>query len=287
MPREFMTSVTTNALVVIESLAEDERKTGRYLTEDLGALCLVKKFSVYRFELGSSAEFRVATQNLVKRAREDGLRPILHLDVHGLSDKSGLLFHPSRSTMKWDEFGDLMREVNRATKNNLLVVMGVCHGYSAILGTNIKKLTPFCILIGPGAEVTNQEVLRGFGPFYRALLDHGSITDAIAFLPPSYGQYSCERLFANLFARHIHDNCTGKGRQQRVESLVTQARAVNATVSLRNLRRAAKKRTEPDSATFEKFRREFLMSAHPENHDRFSVTFKDVVSFDEAQPSVH
>ena len=276
MSREFITSITTNALVVLESLADDERKTGRYLTDDIAALCRDKKFNVYRADIRSSCGFRDATRNLVTDAREKGLRPILHLEVHG--DQSGLRFHPSGDIMKWDEFGDLVRELNGATRNHLLVVMAVCHGYSAILATDIKKLTPFCILIGPEGEITNQQVLRAFGPFYRSLLDNGSLTNSVNHLPPAYRLHSCERLFANLFAKHVQDNCIGRGRQERVESLVTRARAVNHTMSLRNLRRAAKKRTKPDPATFERFRREFLMSAHPENRDRFSVTFQDVIT---------
>jgi hypothetical protein len=283
MPQEFTTSVTTNTLVVLESLADAERKTGRYLTEDISAFCLDKRFNVCRSEIQSSAGFRRAIKNLEVDAHEKGLRPILHLEVHGLGDKSGLLFHPSGDTMKWDELGDLTRELNRATKNNLLVVMAVCHGYSAILATDIKKLTPFCILIGPEGEITNQELLRGCGPFYRGLLEDGSLTDAVMHLPASYGLHSCERLFANLFAKHVRENCRGSGRQERVESLVTQARAVNTTMSLRNLRRAAKKRARPDPATFEKFGQRFLMSAHPENRGRFSVTFQDVLGFEEAQ----
>ena len=49
-------------------------------------------------------------------------------------------------------------------------------------------------------------------------------------------------------------------------------------MSLRDLRRAAKKQTKPNPATLERFRQGFLMSAHPENRDRFAVTFQDALN---------
>ena len=88
-----------------------------------------------------------------------------------------------------------------------------------------------------------------------------------------------ERLFLNTFARFIKTFSKGGGRRKRIERLITTYMNTESDgkLPLSAVRRLAKQYTRPDAATFERFKKSFLLSDHPQNLDRFSVTFEDVM----------
>src|SRR5438552_18637966 len=100
--REFTTGFASNGLVIVESLRSDERKTGKYLHDDLSAFCLAQKFDLQLLQISTAAEFRKIMELLTVAARK-GFRPIVHLEIHGRDDRAGLVFDPSGDFMPWDE----------------------------------------------------------------------------------------------------------------------------------------------------------------------------------------
>lgn len=219
--------------------------------------------------------------NRVKwQAREQGIFPIIHLEIHGLEDKSGL-YLPSDEIVKWGEFSDSCREINEHCSNNLLVVLAVCHGFHSVLQATITKLTPFFTLIGPTETVCVGQIERDFPKFYQDLLNSHDLTSTFSILGDPYQLYLCERVFANSLIEYINKHCRGKGRQERVEELLTKVKKSPSglLISTGDARKLIKALIKPDVGDLENYRTKFLMADHPENKGRFTATLDDLIEF--------
>jgi hypothetical protein len=274
---KFTSVVTTNELVVLESLADDEEKTGTFLAQDLESTCRDKKFRLSFGRVDTVDEFRQNMLKLTADAADRGVRPILHLEIHGAEHSPGLVFLPSKEILLWEDFAALTRELNAATLNNLVVVMAVCHGYESILAVKIAELTPFCVLIGPTEAVTNRQIKAAFGAFYRELLDRSDVLKAGEILPDSYLVYDCERIFATGFTKYVRDKCLGAGKQERLDALLAAAAAARPDLDVHRVRKYLEESIGPSERDFQRFRARFLMSDHPDNANRFQLGFEDVL----------
>jgi hypothetical protein len=272
---DFETSVTVNGLVVVESLADDERKTGTYLVEDVQAAFLKEGVALWHASIGSKAKFKELISRLIAEARK-GLRPVLHVEAHGLTDMSGLLLLPSREQMKWGEFADLCRTLNEVTKNNLVVVLATCSGFEATTGVDVLRTTPFCVMLGPSREVMNAELLGATSRFYAELFGAGSIATAISHLPNDYRVFNCEAMLIRAFVLYLENHARGRIGDKRMERLVTRARSMYPLEPVAVLRRWIKSQLKDNQRHFVRYHEKFLLSSEPENANRFSVTWPDV-----------
>lgn len=278
MAKEYSTDFVVTSLGIVESLDPGERKTGKYLYDDLEPLLIHKEsISIAHVSLVNASQFHAVMADLTRKARDQGLRPILHLEIHGLDSRDGLILLPSREKVTWDEFATLARELNTATKNNLLVVMAVCHGFYAALSVKLTQVTPFCHLIAPQERVSNQDIVSAFSPFYRELFSTNDVEAASKLLPRAYRRYTCEELLVNACGRYFREACMGENRRLRVEDLVTRFKRMRQDIPLRQVRRFFKDFTRPTADVFERYRRSFLMADDPENAGRFTVTYDGVM----------
>jgi hypothetical protein len=274
---EFETSVSVNSLVVVESLAADERKTGTYLVSDIEAAFLKERIELRPLAaIASVAEFRKLVADLVERAQV-GLRPILHIEAHGLKDGSGLLFLPSGDRLAWPEFADICRDLNEATKNNLVVVLATCQGYEALMGIDILRPAPYCFMAGPDRSVMNVELIGATSEFYLEIFRSGSLSEAAKHLPKDFRLLNCEALLVRAYVRYVEDH-RGKAGAARKERLLTKAREIYPQQTLAVLRQWIKRRVTDDQRHFARNQARFLMSAEPENRGRFSVRWADIES---------
>ena len=165
----FSTEQTYSKIYVCEALQDDEPSTGMKLARDtLKLLCDMKEICMDARKVSDKGQFMAFMNRVELQTREKGVFPIIHLEIHG--DKSGLSL-PSKEGIKWDEFSDICRAINVHCSNNLLVVLAVCHGYHSVLQATIKKLTPFCCLIGPTETVDNMQIEKDFPKFYKTLFN--------------------------------------------------------------------------------------------------------------------
>ena len=126
-----------NSVIFVESLADDEMHTGTWVHEDLAAyldcLPIHHEFHTVRDRIGL---FLLLNQ-LRDRARDQHLRPIIHIDAHGSEDKTGVRVLPSGDVVPWADLAGLFRNINRETLNNLVVVMSMCYGFRGIVPVGI------------------------------------------------------------------------------------------------------------------------------------------------------
>ena len=118
--------INFNRIYIIESLQPGERQTGTELHNDL-----------LRWESLQHPDFESILKNPVThddflnlldeiygKCTNDGIAPILHFEIHGAADQSGLVL-TSHELVRWEELSDKLRPINHFLKNGLFITMGV------------------------------------------------------------------------------------------------------------------------------------------------------------------
>lgn len=281
MVKNFSAECIYNKIFVVQSLPKGELKTGLRLAEDeLNSLCDQYDLGLDYVQLENGNQFikfMVETKSECDDIQKP-IFPIIHFDIHGLSDKSGIIFS-SGDELKWDKFIKYCKEINEACKNNLVIVMSVCYGFHSILNVDIKDVTPFYILIAPDEKVTSSVIHNNIPLFYRTLIEKMNINYAYKHISDFYKLYLCEKLFVKSFYYYIKQHCKGKGKHKRIESLVTQYKTKkgDSIDDLTAIRKQFKELVKPNEKTFSMYKNRFLLSSIPENKDRFAFSFNDIL----------
>ena len=273
------TSSQFNKLFVVQSLHDTELQTGQRLVE--GTLEPKLKglgLGLTYVKVSNRAEFFAAMDDIWRQCAESNPRiyPILHLDAHGKADRTGIAMLPSGEKVTWDELAEKCRSINVECHNNLIVASGLCHGLLSITSVNMRDSAPFLAVVGPEETVTAGEIDVGFPSFYRELLQSGELATAMSHLSSKFGLFLADRLFLRAFSAYLRENCKGEGRDARIERLLADFLQSTAAhkIDEHTARRIIEDFTQPNPASFDRFKRRFLMSDHPLNANRFAITFE-------------
>lgn len=279
----FHSSLSFNWIFVLQSLNTGELQTGKRLVENkFQEIKLVNKieFCHTYLELPDRAAFYSAVINIANMCKA-GVKPILHFDLHGLSDKSGIALLPSNESISWQEFASICKMLNALCSNNLMVVMASCYGLHAITEVSINEISPYCYLIGSQEKVPAGAIDTGFKEFYSVLLKSCDVDSAMKELDPRFRLYIAEKMFMVSFSLYLKEGCIGKGRRQRIERLLTDyvelMQNEGKLVRLKEARDSLKLNTTPNKDAFVRFENRFLMADHPTNLGRFNCVFDDAL----------
>jgi hypothetical protein len=104
--------------------------------------------------------------------------PIIHISSHG--DGEGISLS-SGETLSWLELGALLEPINAALKNQLIVAMSCCNGYSGIRMAMKEDDSPmpFFALIGTWQSPTLSDSVVAFSAFYHRLFKGAHIKEAV------------------------------------------------------------------------------------------------------------
>ena len=123
-----MADFTFDRVVVFQSLQPHEFKSGTELKLYLEGLSEDSSHPIpielYEFSdlIGFKQQLLVLCNSI-----ELGQHPILHLEMHGLADASGLVFSDN-SKITWSDLQPILAELNMASGFNLLVCVATCFG---------------------------------------------------------------------------------------------------------------------------------------------------------------
>ncbi len=123
-----MSEFQFNKVYVIESLdSEEEKLTGQELYNDLlrWKEYQVKDFKSDLIQVSNKSEFKAALDRIKEECTTKGFYPIIHFEVHGSEDKSGLILN-SGELIKWSELYKDLIEINSIIGNNLFITLAVC-----------------------------------------------------------------------------------------------------------------------------------------------------------------
>lgn len=168
-------------IVVLESLpAEDYLRTGKDLCAYLRPMIADANFPpLVQFEnFTSASELKEIIERLIVEVSYGKHVPLLHFETHGLKDGTGLSLADG-SEIRWTELIPLFLKLNKATRFNLLIVLGAC--YAGDLWQNELRLDQpsfFFGIIAPSEQVRDYELLGAFIEMYRNLLTNPNAWDA-------------------------------------------------------------------------------------------------------------
>lgn len=288
-----------NFIYIVQSLDTDELPTGSYLdlfamqprVEGMKGSGL--EFGAEVIDVATAADLLAFLERVRAEVEMMGRSPILHFEIHGSSDQKGLVLRSSEF-VPWTSLLGPLTDINRATGNNLLLTLAVCHG--AWLGTilSASRPAPFWALIGPSTSEYPIVLFPAFEAFYRTLLDELDGGKAVRELLEAAGARSAkhslsvihgERIFTRSFRRYVEEKCSPDAIAQRVAAIIAEqkqrASAQGATVPEAQWDRQAADIAAGLADTrpmFEEYRRRFFMiDVCPENDDRFALTYEEVV----------
>lgn len=264
-------------IVVVHSLELHEVQTGEILVDLLTSLVNehAPTLEVVAFNCHSAQEFRSFLEELTYEAANNGVRPLLHVECHG-SPSAGIEFK-NGSTLDWDEWGELLTQLNIATRFNLLVAVAACYG--AHLNGQYSPVRPspaYCI-VAPTEEIDAADAMRGFRTFYSHLLqtgDAGIAAKEIAKIPVSSGQWFsqlAEQWFVYLIENYIKTHLSHDAFDAWARSLSRRSRNLGQACSVGATKRQLL-RLNREGLTGKYFDSFFCIEQVPEGMSRFEFT---------------
>ncbi len=201
------TEITHNGIIVIQSLKDNERKTGDELHKDILQYkkYLHKDSFVEFYNVTTVMEFIKTLEN-IEKTMSIGMIFSLHLETHGSENGIHL---SSGECMTWKQFFDNIRPINIKMGHLLIVIMAMCKGGRIMSCIEPSKRAPYNAFIGAFRDITVDEVSRGFSAFYGKYTNMLDIVagmealeveiDGINPSKKTFWCYSAESIFDSIF----------------------------------------------------------------------------------------
>lgn len=270
---------TITKIIVIQSLETEEFQTGtelaKYLDYLTGQYELI--IPVTLIECESAIDFIGLINRLVDEAAE-GEVPLLHVELHG-DKESGLIFQNS-SELSWSGCSELLRQLNRATKYNLLTFFAACFGAYFLGHINVLKESPCYAIVAPTEKAFPDEVLNGCKLFYSELFrtwDAGTAVAAIQRQRLTEGYWfgeTAEAWFRRMVLKYAEIEFTNKAIQRRSKRLYQLLQNEGKRLSMGRLKRLVVHQNRKFLENY--FDSFFLISEFPENKIRFKKIHREL-----------
>lgn len=264
----FTSGFSNNAVLILDGLGQSDLQTGENLFWKLeamdrpGTLCR-------HIKIGSRAELFDVLDDVVQQA-EEGLRPILHFEVHG-GPTVGIGLGDSGQTASWPELCAYFQRINVLTRNNLGVVMAACFGLYAIKELCIDQPAPFHFLIGSEEKVYDNVIDAQMKEFYRTMFRTGLFEEALGQVDKTFQRFHVEKHFAVSYGRYIKNGLTGGGRAARINRLVeerlTKKGLPLTEANIAPLRAALEEQMKPTPENFKKYANIFMIGRYSLSYD--------------------
>jgi hypothetical protein len=272
-----------HGFVIIDLVPDEEMQTARHIEENLLDEINAGNSGLFceRHKCETKNDLIDVFNKIKKRLKEKEEVSYIHIEGHGSKESLKLL---DSSLIPWSSIFEHFREINILCKNNLFFSSGACQSAYALKAATITKPSPIFGMLAPEQEVEAGSVLDGYIAFYKSLIRNESLNEAFkAFADVTNGkQYALifsQSLFKKAAYKYITKNCMGKGRRERLESVLTQA-VSSKDVQVKQTRKLLKKElNKPQARSLKKFHNTFMMiDIYPENSKRFEF---DAVKFEQ------
>ena len=273
-----------NRIFIIQSLVED--LTGKRLYEDLNTLTACKDHTVRvePYDVVTRQELLSLLSAIPKRMDSEGLLPILHFEVHGSSERNGIVLS-SGDLVSWADLAVPITAINIASEFNLIVCFGACHGVWFLTTWKPNMRSPCWAMLGPKEEIDGRPMLVDFTAMYSCILNGGSGDEAVEILnrslPAGQAPYmfvTAEIFFEWSWNLYVETRCTYEGRKELTNQVIRELRrntlGDRRRIPQRNeLMREFSGRVLPEVKN-NSIRRFFMTDLFPQNIDRCSLNKK-------------
>jgi hypothetical protein len=282
-----MPLVNFSRIVIIQSLLSNDESTGTKLHEDLETLNAFHDLGleIDLINVHKSHELIEALNNIACRAREDGLNPLIHLEIHGSDDATGLVLS-SEDYVSWKDIKDPLTEINIACKLNLIVILAVCYGAHLMQIIQPTDRAPCWGLIGPSEKIESGLILKSFYEFYRTLIETGSGYKAIKALAKvneqsrlnsKYNFTNAEYFFKTVYLRYKEEECSPDAIARRARRMYRKLKKEQG-VGIRSVGQLKRHLIKSQEEYFYKYTNIFFMcDLYEENRSRFNLEYKEVL----------
>ena len=158
------TEIKKFKIVIVQSLKDEDLKTGKLLYDSLSASLPIKypDTSVVLYDVKNKQEMAEAFSKIFNDISEGELIT-LQIEAHGCEEGVGL---SSGELVTWKELFSFIRPINEKMLNLLLVCMSMCYGGALITHIEPEKRAPYRAFVGTGSTIKAGTLLDGFSAFY-------------------------------------------------------------------------------------------------------------------------
>ncbi|MDP1613575.1 MAG: hypothetical protein Q8M11_21145 [Sulfuritalea sp.] len=172
-------------IVIIQSLSAGESPTGRQLRDAIEPTAQFNHgISVEFVDTRTVNDFWAALEWVQETTEKTMDYPVLHLECHGLSDRSGLSLGDA-TPLPWAEVKTALVRLNQATQCNLFVSLAACHGAMLVETLDVNARAPCWGLMGPSGEVSPPDLVGSYSAFFLELLRSEDTVTALCALRDS------------------------------------------------------------------------------------------------------
>ncbi|RPA66886.1 hypothetical protein EF405_19070 [Cyclobacteriaceae bacterium YHN15] len=269
-----------NKIYVIESLVKGER-TGQELYNSV-----IRWFEDRRgigsefYSVGSKEELISLLEEISSNCVSNGFKPLIHFEIHGLKDKSGLALVDD--SISWDNLSYFLRKINEASRWNLNLTMAVCYGNYFLKTLSPTKPSPVAGFVGSFEEITEGDFVPRFEDFYSTLRDTLSLDHAINAMMDQNRQFvkgfsyiDARRIFSEVYNMYLEHQFTDEVLWKRY-LMACQKNAISPNPEMFQpfVELAYGKREE---FFIEQKKIFFMINEFPENETRFPIFLKEVI----------
>lgn len=271
-----------HGFVIIDLVPAGDMQTAVHIKEALLDAINAESSSLFceKFRCETKEDLIGVFGEVKRRLKERGQIPYIHIEGHG--DKESVRL-PDASVLPWSIVFEHFREINILCKNNLFFSSGACQSAYAFMAASITKPSPVFGMLAPEQKVEAGGVLDGYVGFYKSLVRKESLNDAFkAFYDATnsrqYALIFSQLLFEKAAYNYVKQHCMGKGRAERLESVLTQA-VISGGAPVKETRKTLKAElNKPQARYLKEFHDTFMMiDKYPENSGRFEF---DAVEFE-------
>lgn len=277
-----------NCIVILDAIPDGELRTARKLHEDLldyrnANLQQLGRLQLRHYRIATEDELGDCISSLIAESQADRLIPWLHLEAHGLEDKTGFAT-ANGVPVSWEQFNKLITPLNILTNLNLVLVLASCYGAYYIQSLRPTQRSPILALVGPIERVLAGDVVKDFMAFYRHILNNRSFGRAAMAIAetnegPLYYATNTEEIFLETWKGYRDNHCSKKALKTRALALIQRLRRANPDVAFQigTIKKVLKEK-EPEF--FDKYRDAyFLYDIYPSNKVRFPITYQMALEY--------
>lgn len=158
------TEITKYTIVIVQSLKEEDLKTGQLLYDNLSSSLPIKYPDTFVefYDVKNKKELATIFHKIYNEI-EEGEIITLQIEAHGCEEGVGLA---SDELVTWEQLFGIIRPINVKMLNLLMVCMSMCYGGALISHLEPEKRAPYRAFIGTGSKIKAGVLLDGFTAFY-------------------------------------------------------------------------------------------------------------------------
>ena len=269
-------------VLIVESLEPHEVQTGAQIADFINAAegsAASLGIAVEYRTCDNAPEFRAFLRSLTTHVRATGSIPLLHVECHG-DENVGLEFC-NGSVMSWLELSELLVELNRATRFNLVTVFSACYGAHFLSRVDSIDPAPCFAMIAPTAAVEPYELLAGFRTFYSTLLRSQDVAVAVGEIlrlrltEGVWFAHLAEFWYEEVAVRYVETQCTKPEMRRRALRMHRKLQSEGLSRDIGQLRRGLVQ-VNRHNLLVKFFDRYFMTVDIPENTQRFRAARKRI-----------